>query len=124
MVLAAIGSATAEFLPLDTCKSRPGVTDASWPISFDQLVPYYRKANRLLELGNFDYDKAAAKSLAYGIEPSAEGPLAPFIWRLRLEGPLRFGLRMREEMENVANIQCLSACQCHRIENQRSGKPD
>ena len=42
-----------------------------------KICPYYRKANRLLELGNFDYDKAEGKILSEQLEPSAEGPLAP-----------------------------------------------
>jgi choline dehydrogenase-like flavoprotein len=91
-------------LPDRHLKRRPGVTEANWPISFDQLVPYYRKANRLLELGNFDYDTGGAKSLAHGVGLSAEGPLAPFIWRRRLESPVRFGPHMRKDMENVANL--------------------
>jgi hypothetical protein len=90
--------------PARHLKDRLGVTEASWPISFDELVPYYRKANRLLELGNFDYDRGEAKSLAHGIEPSAKGPLAPFIWRSRLKGPLRFGPSMKEDMEKASNI--------------------
>lgn len=91
-------------LPARHLQDRPEVTDASWPISLDELVPYYRKANHLLELGHFDYDKAAAKSLARGVEPAAEGPLAPFVWRRRLGDHLRFGRRLRKEMERVANI--------------------
>lgn len=85
-------------------KERPGVMDSSWPISYDQLVPYYHKANRLLELGNFDYDKAEEKSLAHHVEPSVEGPLAPYIWRFRPEGPFRFGWSMKTEMEQAPNI--------------------
>ena len=86
-------------------KERPGVVNASWPISFDKLVPYYRKANSLLELGNFDYDKAEEKSLASHIKPSMKGPLAPYIWRYRLNDALRFGPRMKTEMEQAPNIQ-------------------
>ena len=91
-------------LPARHLAERPGVVDANWPISYDELVPYYHKANRLLELGNFDYGKAEEKSLAQDVGPSADGPLAPYIWRFRQEGPLRFGSRMKTEMEQAPNI--------------------
>ena len=72
--------------------------------------PYYRKANRLLELGHFDYDKAEEKILSHQVEPSAEGPLAPHIWRFRPAGPLHFGSRMKTEMEKAPKYRCLSTC--------------
>ena len=91
-------------IPSRHMKERSGVIDASWPISYETLVPYYRKANSLLELGNFDYDKAEEKNLTQLAEPSVNGPLVPHIWRKRLAGPLHFGSRMKTDMEQATNI--------------------
>ncbi len=88
-------------------KARPGVTDATWPITVDELLPYYQKANRLLQLGHFDYNQAEAKGLAHGIAPSAAGLVEHFLWRTSLEGALRFGPHMRRDMEEAANIQVI-----------------
>jgi choline dehydrogenase-like flavoprotein len=86
---------------------RPGVTDAYWPVGLAELLPYYRKASRLLEVGLFDYGNRQAERIASVTQPSPEGPLATFIWRGRVKGPLRFGVRMRKDMEQAQNISVL-----------------
>jgi choline dehydrogenase-like flavoprotein len=88
-------------------KRRPGITDAAWPIDYSELEPHYRRAQELLELGAFDYDRAESRSEARGLKPSSDERLAPVIWHYRVPDPLRFGDCMRPEMERASNVRVL-----------------
>jgi len=108
-------------IPQRHFSSRPGMPEVSWPITFDEIRKYYRKANQLLQLGHFDYDEAEAKSLARGASPSAEGPMSPILWRHRSEGPFRFGPLMREEMERADNIKVFLHANATKLSTNSNG---
>jgi choline dehydrogenase-like flavoprotein len=84
-------------------RERPWVSQRAWPIGPEQLAPYYRKASRLLELGDIERDEPAVADGRHVALP-AEGPLVPFVWRKRFAGPLRFGERMKRDLEQAANV--------------------
>jgi choline dehydrogenase-like flavoprotein len=110
-------------LPIRHMRERPWVADSSWPISPDELLPYYRKASRMLELGNIDHDEANAAGLVRNAVLSAEGPLVPYVWRFRLDGALRLGEQMKRPMEKVANIHVvLHANVTHLKTNERANQ--
>ena len=90
--------------PLRHLRDRPWVSQTGWPISPDELLPYFRKAGRLLELGTVDRREADTAGPVRRVTLSAEGPLAPFVWRRRLDHAMRFGEQLRQEMEEAANI--------------------
>ncbi|RPH59145.1 MAG: GMC family oxidoreductase, partial [Burkholderiales bacterium] len=70
------GAAAAKFVPLDPIdfSERPGLPLSGWPLTREELDPFYRRAQRLCGLGPFDYAPEAWRS--DGREP------------LRLDGPL------------------------------------
>jgi choline dehydrogenase-like flavoprotein len=88
-------------------RQRPGITDARWPAQLTDLAAYCETANHLLELGEFDYDQADVRSREFGVGARSEGLLAPVIFRYRPGEALRFGTRMRGEMERAANVHVL-----------------
>ena len=64
----------AKFTPLDPIdfETRQAVAHSGWPFSFNQLVPWYTRAQELCGLGRFDYD--AATWARANREPLAELP--------------------------------------------------
>jgi choline dehydrogenase-like flavoprotein len=37
-------------------EKRDWIPNSGWPISYDELLPFYKRANKLLKAGNFEYD--------------------------------------------------------------------
>jgi choline dehydrogenase-like flavoprotein len=87
--------------------ARSGLTEARWPLRFGDLLPYYQRANELLQLGHFDYQIDEERRRTYGLTDPADGPLDPVFWRRRADDALRFGPHMRQAMHDAANIRVL-----------------
>lgn len=80
---------------------RSWVPGGGWPIRYDDLLPYYRRAHATVEIGGFDYD-AAAHAAKSGL------PLLPFDGvietRMYQYSTTRFGLRYRDDLAAASDV--------------------
>jgi len=74
-------------VPLDRMdfEKRDWVPHSGWPISLDDLLPYYRTAHNSLELGDYDYSQEMWKKLK--VEPIKFDPdeVSHLFWRFDLK---------------------------------------
>lgn len=89
-------------------EKRSYIAHSGWPITLDELLPYYREANRLCEAGAFAYriDEAfhrPMKSMIEGFESSAFS--SDFIERF--SKPSNFAERYGPELEAARNVRVL-----------------
>ena len=94
--------------PLDPIdfEVRPWVSHSGWPITYDDLVPYYVRAQEVLELGPFNYDpgywEQAKKDWGYERFPLAESRVTTKLWQF--SPPTRFGEVYRDEIVKSDSI--------------------
>lgn len=92
--------------PFDFLK-RDWVPESGWPIGYDDLRPYYKKACGYLQLGEFDYEavaatvKAPARSQTPGGVDFFEG------FNIRPTPVPRLGQTQREMLERAENVRIL-----------------
>jgi choline dehydrogenase-like flavoprotein len=97
-------------VPFDAIDFEPRdyMPDSGWPIELADLLPYYPRANRLCEAGEFEYKAAEAFSR----------PLKPMIAGFRSEHfsvdtlerfscPTNFATRYRRRLQNAPNVRVL-----------------
>ena len=91
-------------LSRDDFEAKSYVPGSGWPIRYDDLVPYYKRACVTVEVGGFQYDVDALSAQA-GL------PLLPFdpnVIESRIfhfSPPTRFGARYRGDLESATDIQ-------------------
>lgn len=92
--------------PLDPIdfEKKQWVPHSGWPISRDDLEDYYRRAQPVLELGDYDYE-----NLSKLTESTGHDELALDHRRLKTavygqSPPTRFGSKYRDELDQAANI--------------------
>lgn len=100
--------------PIDF-KKRAWVPNSGWPITRDELDPFYAKANNILELGPYRYDEA------YWNEQIPRTPLplnGEVVWNKmwQFSAPTRFGTRYRDDIVNAPNIHLYTYCNLTNIE--------
>jgi choline dehydrogenase-like flavoprotein len=88
---------------------RAWLQGSGWPISEDDLAPYYRRASRALGLGEVDYDAVSwdrrIGNPRAGVLPLQSNRLSN---EIRQYSPLgRFGELGRSTLETATNIRCL-----------------
>jgi hypothetical protein len=77
----------------------PWVPQSGWPLSKQDLDPYYVRAQEVCELGAYRYDSDKAQSF-----PAFDrAKIATGFWRL--SPPTRFGSAYREELDKARNIR-------------------
>lgn len=87
---------------------RPWVSPEGWPFTRSELVPFYRRAEALCEIGPFDYENTAW-------DGAGEGQPLPFAAERLLTtryqvNPLRFGEAFRDDLGHARNVTaCLHA---------------
>lgn len=89
--------------PIDF-KQRDWVPDSGWPISREDLDPFYARANKVLELGPYRYDMEYLKEQVPDKDPL---PLdEKVIWNKmwQFSRPTRFGQKYRDDIVNAKNI--------------------
>jgi choline dehydrogenase-like flavoprotein len=91
-------------LDADDFSLRPWVDDVEWPITREDLEPYYVRSCPLVEISPFDYDQATA-----GAGPRLFGGDDEFFETgfFHLSPPTRFGELYLEELEKSVDIQVL-----------------
>ncbi|GGG57576.1 GMC oxidoreductase [Hymenobacter glacieicola] len=104
---AAWGGRCIPFEPLDF-KPRAWVPDSGWPISYEELLPYYHQAAEVCQIGRFEFDGHQAfpkgqREILAGMdsEELTSGPLE------RWSPPVHFAKTYRERLESSRTIQVL-----------------
>jgi choline dehydrogenase-like flavoprotein len=116
------GGRCMPFDPIDF-ESRSHVPDSGWPISYDDLLPYYPKANAWAEAGRFSYD--AQDALGPDIAPLIEGFDSA---RVRTNGlerfscPTDFGKRYAKRLQLAPRVRVLLGANCTAIRLEADGQ--
>ena len=89
---------------------REWIPHSGWPITLQDLVPYYRRAADVVETGPYEYyasDWSAVSRFRAGLRPwrAAAAELTPRVFQN--SPPTRFGTRYRAELEAAPNIRVL-----------------
>ncbi|MES2978492.1 MAG: GMC family oxidoreductase [Pseudomonadota bacterium] len=115
------GGRCMPFDPIDF-ESRPHVAHSGWPMSYEDLLPFYPQANALAEAGRFSYDAADALP---GIGPLFEGFHSE---RVRTDGlerfscPTHFGTRYARRLQLAPGVQVLLGANCTGLRLQADGQ--
>lgn len=93
--------------PLDALdfERRDWVPHSGWPISRDELTPWYGRAQELCQLGEYRYDVAEWPGLAAAVLPLDAAKLSHRLWQL--SPPTRFGEVFRVELVGARNVTLL-----------------
>jgi choline dehydrogenase-like flavoprotein len=89
---------------------------SSWPIPYETLLPYWRRAHRWAELGAFDY--VAATAVPGGMRPMFDGVTASAISTDRIERfsrPTNFGAVYRKRLARSQRVRVLLHATCTEI---------
>ncbi|HRA78666.1 MAG TPA: GMC family oxidoreductase [Burkholderiaceae bacterium] len=86
-------------------EKRPGIAYSGWPFGHDELVPYYRRAHELLQIGAFDYDAAMlARKLGVTLFPFDPAVVQSTVSRYN---PMRFGAEFGQLLNDAANVRVM-----------------
>ncbi len=103
---------------------RPWVAHSGWPISFDDLAPYYRKTHDYLDLGPYDYDIRRAVEDANRSDVT-DMPLRPERVRTSISQfspPTKFGSKYRERLTNDPTITTILHANVVDIQTSDTGR--
>ena len=84
---------------------RSWVEGSGWPIAREDLLPFYRRAHPLLELGSFGYDEEDWRAFGFPVLGTDARKLNQFLWRY--SSPVRFGDAYGDELKAAANIRVI-----------------
>lgn len=89
--------------PIDFTK-RGWVNESGWPITLDDLIPYYKKAHDYLDLGPFEYDAEywTKKYSSFKTLPLDEKVVWNKVWQF--SPPTRYGKKYKDAIFNSKNI--------------------
>jgi choline dehydrogenase-like flavoprotein len=112
-------------MPMDPIdfESRNYVPHSGWPISYDELLPYYPAANSLAEAGRFSYD--ADDALGATSAPMIRGFESALVRTTGLERfscPTNFGTRYQKRLELSLQIKVLLGANCVGLKLNSDGK--
>ena len=89
-------------------RQRSWVPASGWPVTYDEMLPYLKKAGEVCQIGNFDFDPQTVfphKQLE--IIPGLNAPDAVTSRLERYSPPVHFAKTYKAELENSSNIQVL-----------------
>jgi choline dehydrogenase-like flavoprotein len=115
------GGRCIPFDPIDFEK-RDYVPHSGWPISYDDVLPHYEKANRICEAGEFQYD---ADKVAECALPMIEGFSSPRVLTNSLERfscPTDFGQRYQHQLAGARNLRVLLWANCTNLDCSPDGQ--
>ena len=116
------GGRSMPFDPIDF-ESRPQVPHSGWPISYDDLAPFYPQANALSEAGRFSYD--ADDALGGAAPPMIRGFASDVVRTNGLERfscPTNFGRRYERRLRVASDVQVLIGANCTELRLQADGR--
>ena len=115
------GGRCVPFDPIDFEK-RPYLNYSGWPIKFEQLTPFFEKANDWLEAGAYDYD--ARTALTPGTPEQIKGLESVRLHTNSLERfsrPTDLYIRYKRRLELHPNLRVLSGANCIGIRLSEQG---
>lgn len=115
------GGRCMPFDPIDF-ETRSHVPHSGWPLSYDDLLPYYFRANSLAEAGHFSYQAEVA--LGPEAAPLIQGFESPRVLTCGLERfscPTHFGNRYARQLQLAPNLKVLLGANCTGIRLQPDG---
>jgi choline dehydrogenase-like flavoprotein len=85
-------------------EQRPWVPHSGWPIRRADLDPYYARAQRVLELGPYEYDAAQWQRRQPNLVPFPLDPRVVWTKMWQFSPPTRFGTRYRDAIVGAPNV--------------------
>lgn len=112
-------------MPMDPIdfESREYVPHSGWPISYDDLLPYYPAANALAEAGRFSYE--ADDALGALAAPMIRGFNSALVRTTGLERfscPTNFGKRYRKRLQLSPQVTVLLGANCVGLKLHADGR--
>lgn len=108
------GGLCAPFDALDF-KTRPWIPHSGWPISLNDLDPFYEKAHQYLDLGPYNYDQAYWTEQYPDMQPLPLDPEVIWSKMWQFSPPTRFGKKYRNAIINSKNIHLYTYANCTEI---------
>ncbi len=114
--------------PLDDIdfEDRPWMPYSGWPITKADLVPYYERAQKVCNLGPFEYDFAywqeALEQHQYQQLPFSGDKVTTCLWQIIPPTHLRFGKVYKVELEQAQNIDTYLYANVVEIETNDTAK--
>jgi choline dehydrogenase-like flavoprotein len=115
------GGRCVPFDPIDF-ETRSQVPYSGWPISYDDLLPFYPEANALAEAGRFSYD--ADEALGPCAPPMIRGFDSALVRTNSLERfscPTDFGRRYARRLQLATDVKVLLGANCTAIRLEAGG---
>jgi choline dehydrogenase-like flavoprotein len=116
------GGRCVPFDPIDF-ETRAQVPDSGWPLSFEDLLPFYPEANALAEAGRFSYD--ADEALDAATPPMFRGFESELVRTNSLERfscPTDFGRRYARRLQLASDVKVLLGANCTALRLEPDGK--
>ena len=116
------GGRCMPFDPIDF-ETRAHIPHSGWPISYEDLLPYYPRANALAEAGRFLYD--AGEALAPGTGPLITGFDSERVLSNGLERfscPTHFGNRYARRLALAPTLEVLLGANCTALRLHADGQ--
>lgn len=109
------GGRCSPFVELDF-KERDYVKNSGWPITKDEMDPYYVRAHDYCDVGDFDYSVAGSLNGNPRVIPDLQSEVVvqDEIWRF--SHPTNFKEKYQADLETAHNIQLLINAACLSIE--------
>lgn len=100
-------------LPLDPIdfERREYVPLSGWPLDYEELVPFYRRAQTVLDAGAFDYDAASALSEGQLIDGFRDGAMKTDVIE-RFSLPTDVFAKYRGRLEQAEDIRLVTNAAC------------
>jgi len=109
--------------PLDPIDFEPraDLPGSGWPIGYEELEPYYRRAHEICELGPYTYDANAFGDRVppFYREPLDEYQVTVHIWQR--SPPTRFGETYRAGIDEATHVRCFLNANVVGIETANGG---
>ncbi|MYJ96206.1 MAG: GMC family oxidoreductase [Proteobacteria bacterium] len=85
-------------------EERPGIPHGGWPITLEELDPFYARAHAVCQLGPYDFDVNSWTQRS-GLEPLDLDPALIETKLSQQSNPTRFGAVYRPMLESAPNIE-------------------
>jgi choline dehydrogenase-like flavoprotein len=85
-------------------EKRPWVPHSGWPIRREQLDPFYARAQRILDLGPYEYEASDWAKRESALAPLPLDPDAIWTKMWQFSPPTRLGTKYRDAIVNARNV--------------------